>query len=40
VDVIWRQVRDMQFKRVMPPVAKLSTRTIGHDFLYLRDWGR
>jgi NAD+ synthase len=40
VDVIWQQVRDMQFKRVMPPVAKLSTRTIGHDFLYLRDWGR
>ena len=29
-----------QFKRVPPPVAKLSTRTIGIDFLYNRDWGR
>ncbi len=27
------------FKRVMPPIAKLSQRTIGYDFLYLRDWG-
>ncbi|MDE3088455.1 MAG: NAD+ synthase [Chloroflexota bacterium] len=29
-----------QFKRVTPPVAKVSTRTIGIDFLYNRDWGR
>ncbi len=27
-----------QFKRVTPPVAKVSTRTIGIDFLYNRDW--
>ncbi len=27
------------FKRVLPPIAKLSNRTIGYDFLYLRDWG-
>lgn len=26
------------FKRVPPPVAKLSARTIGIDFLYNRDW--
>lgn len=26
------------FKRVPPPVAKLSARTIGVDFLYNRDW--
>ncbi len=26
------------FKRVPPPVAKLSARTIGIDFLYDRDW--
>jgi len=32
-------VRRNQFKRVMPPIAKLSNRTIGYDFLYLRDWG-
>lgn len=35
---IWRQVRLNHFKRTMPNVAKLSTRSIGHDFLYLRDW--
>ena len=33
-------VRNSHFKRVPPLVAKLSTRSIGHDFLYLRDWGR
>lgn len=37
-DVIGR-IRRNQFKRVMPPIAKLSNRTIGYDFLYLRDWG-
>jgi NAD+ synthase len=29
-----------QFKRVTPPVAKVSTRTVGIDFLYNRDWGK
>ena len=33
------RMRRNQFKRVMPPIAKLSHRTIGYDFLYLRDWG-
>lgn len=33
------RVRRFHFKRVMPPIAKLSNRTIGYDFLYLRDWG-
>lgn len=33
------RIRRNQFKRVMPPIAKLSGRTIGADFLYLRDWG-
>ena len=33
------RVRRNHFKRVMPPIAKLSNRTIGYDFLYLRDWG-
>lgn len=32
-------VRKNHFKRVMPPIAKLSNRTLGYDFLYLRDWG-
>lgn len=38
VERIWRRVRLNHFKRTTPPVAKLSTRSIGHDFLYLRDW--
>jgi NAD+ synthase len=33
------RIRKNQFKRVLPPVAKLSNRTVGYDFLYLRDWG-
>lgn len=33
------RIRRNQFKRVLPPIAKLSNRTIGYDFLYLRDWG-
>lgn len=37
-DVITR-IRRNQFKRMMPPIAKLSNRTVGYDFLYLRDWG-
>jgi NAD+ synthase len=34
-----QRVRRNHYKRVMPPIAKLSNRTIGSDFLYLRDWG-
>ena len=33
------RVQRNQFKRMMPPIAKVSNRTIGYDFLYLRDWG-
>jgi len=33
------RVRRNQYKRVMPPVAKISSRTASYDFLYLRDWG-
>ncbi|HNX96415.1 MAG TPA: NAD+ synthase [Candidatus Aminicenantes bacterium] len=29
-----------QYKRTMPPVAKLSNRTVGLDFRYLRDLAR
>jgi NAD+ synthase len=36
--VVERMQRN-QFKRVMPPIAKLSNRTVGYDFLYPRDWG-
>ena len=33
------RIRQTQFKRMLPPIAKLSNRTVGYDFLYLRDWG-
>lgn len=39
VEEVVRRIRQNHFKRVMPPIAKLSERTIGYDFLYLRDWG-
>lgn len=39
VETVVRRVQRNHFKRVMPPVAKLGNRTIGYDFLYLRDWG-
>jgi len=35
---VWRRVKGNHFKRTMPNIAKVSNRTIGHDFLYLRDW--
>lgn len=35
---VWRRVKRNHYKRTMPNVAKVSHRTIGHDFLYLRDW--
>lgn len=39
VRLVMEKVRRNQFKRLMPPIAKLSNRTVGYDFLYLRDWG-
>ncbi|MGE5251158.1 MAG: NAD+ synthase [Bacteroidota bacterium] len=39
VKMVVERVRRNQFKRMQPPIAKLSNRTIGYDFLYLRDWG-
>ncbi|HTX79423.1 MAG TPA: NAD+ synthase [Longilinea sp.] len=39
VNAVVERIRRNQFKRIMPPIAKLSNRTIGYDFLYLRDWG-
>jgi NAD+ synthase len=39
VNKVVERIRRNQFKRILPPVAKLSHRTIGYDFLYLRDWG-
>jgi NAD+ synthase len=39
VKAVLKRVQRNQFKRMMPPIAKVSNRTIGYDFLYLRDWG-
>ena len=39
VNVVTTRIRRNQFKRMQPPIAKVSNRTIGYDFLYLRDWG-
>ena len=39
VAAVTARIRRNQFKRMQPPIAKISNRTIGYDFLYLRDWG-
>jgi NAD+ synthase len=39
VRMVVERIRRNHFKRVMPVIAKLSNRTVGYDFLYLRDWG-
>lgn len=39
VERVVDRVRRNQFKRMPPLIAKLSSRTVGYDFLYLRDWG-
>jgi NAD+ synthase len=40
VEKILALVKNSEFKRKMPPIAKISFRTIGHDFLYPYDRGR
>jgi len=39
IDDIVRRVRDNQYKRRLPVIAKLSSRTIDREFRYPRDWG-
>jgi NAD+ synthase len=39
VQAVVQRVQRNHFKRILPPIAKLTNRTIGYDFLYLRDWG-
>jgi len=39
VEQVVTRIRRSQFKRMLPPIAKVSNRTVGYDFLYLRDWG-
>ncbi|MBN1272118.1 MAG: NAD+ synthase [Candidatus Aminicenantes bacterium] len=38
VDHILKLIKKSSFKRNLPPIPKISTRTVGHDFLYPRDW--
>jgi NAD+ synthase len=37
---IKKMIVNSQFKRTMPPIAKLHARTVGIDFRYLRDWNK
>ena len=39
VDDIQKKIKQYQFKRRPPLIAKLSNRTINQDFRYCRDWG-
>ena len=39
VQAVVQRMQRNHFKRLLPPIAKLSNRTVGYDFLYLRDWG-
>jgi NAD+ synthase len=40
IDHVVAKIRNSEFKRQLPPIAKLSTRTVGHDFLYPYDWDK
>jgi len=40
VEKIVSMIRNSEFKRKMPPIAKISSRTVGHDFLYPYDRNR
>ena len=37
VDKLLRMIKRSEFKRRMPPIAKISERSVGHDFLYPYD---
>jgi NAD+ synthase len=39
IETVAVKVRDSQYKRRLPVIAKLSSRTIDRDFRYPRDWG-
>ena len=38
IDGVTRRIARTQFKRMLPIIAKISTRTVGWDFRYPRDW--
>jgi NAD+ synthase len=39
IEAVLKRIRRNHFKRVMPPIAKITSRTFNYDFLYFRDWG-
>jgi NAD+ synthase len=40
VRAVARKMQASQYKRRLPVIAKISSRTIDRDFRYARDWGR
>lgn len=40
VQKVESRIVNSEFKRKMPPIAKISVRTVGHDFLYSYDRNR
>ena len=40
VEKLISMIERSEFKRQMPPIAKISARTVGHDFLYPYDWNK
>ena len=40
VRAVYHKVQASQYKRRLPVIAKVSSRTIDRDFRYPRDWGR
>lgn len=40
VRAVARRIQASQYKRRLPVIAKISSRTIDRDFRYARDWGR
>lgn len=40
VEKIISLIKKSEFKRKMPPIPKISLRTVGHDFLYPFDWDK
>ena len=39
VDKVIKKIQLNQYKRKLPTIAKISGRSIPHDFRYARDWG-
>ena len=37
---IIKLIKESEFKRKLPPIPKISERTVGHDFLFPYDWDR